>query len=117
MQQRDHLNLLRLNENLVRQNGLVLKALEELSLSQHALRDSEERHFRELLSAIDSTIIREDNVRGAVDRIEQVTGPTKEAVDRLLLLVEPKAERLQKSARPAGDWDSALRDNLKQFEE
>lgn len=96
-------------ENLVRQNGLVLKAIDELQVSLHALRDSEERHFRGTLSAVDGVHLRSENALGAIAKVG-------ESVDRLVELVTPKAERLR-GRRPVGGWDQVLTENLKQFEE
>jgi hypothetical protein len=96
-------------ENLVRQNGLVLKALEGLQTSLHALRDSEERHYRDARIGIVGVHERSDNALEAIAKVG-------DSVDRLVELVTPRAERLQ-GRRPVGGWDEVVADNARKMQE
>ena len=104
-------------ETLVRQNALVLKSLEYVQSSLHAMRDSEERHYRNVLDDLK----RRDEQAAAWHEGQRTSQDaaifeTKAAVDRLVELVTPKAQRLQ-GRRPIGGWDDVVAQNVEQFKE
>jgi hypothetical protein len=104
------------------------KALVEIRDGLTALRDAEERHYRDLLNTqqekeqkIDLlgaqmvVLIQQQTAQGAL--AADAAGRLEEGHKRLIELVEPKAQRLRDRAPAPPDWDEVQRQNLQQFEE
>jgi hypothetical protein len=112
------------------------KALVGLRDGLSALRDSEERHYRARLELDhqafanlgktqqrEFALIQTERIAGKAEQKRQYDDllhsqqEMEQKLDRLLALVEPKAQRLRDRAPAPPDWDEVQRQNLNQFEE
>jgi len=124
-------------EMVSRMQASAENRLMELQTSVSALRDAEERHYRDRLKAEEIVITAQDRQFRSMNSARVVANAEHKAqstelldalrdigvgsgakLDQMLLLLEPQVAKLHAPRRPpAPDWNQVEQENLKQFED